>query len=184
MKIYLDPHSDKMNMVIASFEEELTTIRAGRANPNMLNGITIDYYGTQTPLSQVGNISIPEARIILIQPWDVSVLKDIEKSIQASNLGINPSNDGKVIRLVIPELTEDRRQSLSKDVKKMGEACKVSVRNIRRDAMDNFKKIEKDKEITEDERFKLEADLQKVTDKSIENIDKIVEKKTKEIMSV
>jgi len=180
----IKPYEEKMNKSIASFESELNTIRAGRANPHVLDKITVDYYGTETPLNQVGNVTIPEARLIQIQPWDTSLLKHIEKAIQASDLGINPTNDGRVIRLVFPELTEERRKTLTKDVKRKGDDFKVAVRNIRRDGMDAFKKMEKKSEITEDELKELEVKLQKLTDKQIEEIDKIVEAKNKDIMSI
>jgi len=180
----IKPYEEKMNKSIASFESELNTIRAGRANPHVVDKITVDYYGTETPLNQVGNVTIPEARLIQIQPWDTSLLKHIEKAIQASDLGINPTNDGRVIRLVFPELTEERRKTLTKDVKRKGDDFKVAVRNIRRDGMDAFKKMEKKSEITEDELKELEVKLQKLTDKQIEEIDKIVEAKNKDIMSI
>ena len=177
-------YEEKMKKSIASYENELATIRVGRANPHVLDKIMVDYYGTPTPVNQVGNISIPEARQLVIQPWDAGTLKLIEKAIQSSDLGINPSNDGKVIRLVFPELDEDRRKAISKDIKKKGEDCKIAVRNIRRDAVDTFKKQEKKSEITEDELKDLEVEIQKMTDKKIEEVDKIVESKTKEVMTV
>jgi len=178
------PYEEKMKKSIASFEEELNTVRVGRANPHVLDKLTIDYYGTQTPIAQVGNITVPEARMLQIQPWDASVLKLIEKSILASDLGLNPSNDGKLIRLVFPELTEERRKTLAKDVKKKGDDAKVAIRNIRRDAVDAFKKMEKKSEVTEDDLKGLEDEIQKLTDKSVENIDKIVEAKAKDILTV
>ena len=168
----------------ASLESELVTIRAGRANPHILDKLAVDYYGAPTPLQQVANITVPEARMIQIQPWESSLIKGIEKAILTSDLGLNPSNDGKVIRLVFPELTEERRKELVKDVKKKGEAAKVAVRNIRRDANDAFKKAEKAGEITEDELADLTEKMQKLTDKTIERVDKAVEEKTKEIMTV
>ena len=174
---------DKMQKSIESLEREYNSIRAGRANPHVLDKIKVDYYGTPTPLQQVGNISVPEPRIITIQPWETSLLKAIEKEIMQSDIGINPTNDGKVIRLVFPELTEDRRKELAKDVKKKGEEAKVAVRNIRRDGNVAFKKL-KGTEVWEDEIKDLEDDLQKITDKYIEKIDKMVEVKTKEIMTV
>lgn len=180
----LKAFEDKMVKTLSNLDEEFSAIRAGRANPAVLNRITVDYYGSPTPLQQVANISVPEARIISIQPWDRSLLKAIEKAINTSELGINPNNDGSVIRLVFPELTEDRRKELSKDVKKKGEAAKVAVRNIRRDAIESFKKAEKAGEMTEDDRKKAEEDAQKLTDKYIANIDKAVDAKTKEIMTV
>ena len=164
--------------------QQLNTIRAGRANPHVLDKITVDYYGTPTPLNQVGNISIPEARLIQIQPWDISVMKEIEKAINASDLVINPTNDGKVIRLVFPELTEERRKALTKDVKKKGEDTKVAIRNIRRDGIDAFKKLEKANEITEDELKSLEDEIQKITDKNVADIDKLIEAKNKDIMAI
>lgn len=175
---------DKMKKTLANFEGELNTIRVGRANPRVLDRITVDYYGTETPLNQVGNVTVPEARLIQIQPWESSMLKAIEKAIHSSDLGINPTNDGKVIRLVFPELTEERRKDLTKDVKKKGEDCKIAIRNIRRDAIDFFKKQEKKAEITEDDYANIEKDVQKITDKYIANIDKSVEDKNKDIMSI
>lgn len=163
---------------------EFASIRAGRANPHVLDKIKVDYYGTPTPIQQVGNISVPEARMILIQPWEKSLIKAIEKAIQTSDLGINPNNDGSCIRLIFPELTEDRRKELAKDVKKKGEAAKVAVRNIRRDANETIKKMEKNDEISEDDRKDAETRIQKMTDKAIEKIDKAVENKTKEILTV
>ena len=174
---------DKMQKSIESLEREYNSIRAGRANPHVLDKIKVDYYGTPTPLQQVGNISVPEPRIITIQPWETSLLKAIEKEIMQSDIGINPTNDGKVIRLVFPELTEDRRKELEKDVKKKGEEAKVAVRNIRRDGNVAFKKL-KGTEISEDEIKDLEDELQKITDKYIAQVDKMVEAKSKEIMTV
>ena len=166
-----------------SHKAELATIRAGRANPNVLNKLTVDYYGIATPIQQVANISVPEARMIQIQPWEKSLIKEIEKAILTSDIGINPSNDGSVIRLIFPELTEDRRKEIVKDVKKKGEAAKVAIRNIRRDGNDAFKKL-KGTEISEDEIKDLESELQKLTDKYIVNIDKAVEAKSKEVLTV
>ena len=174
---------EKMQKSIESLEREYNTIRAGRANPHVLDKIKVDYYGTPTPLQQVGNVSVPEPRIITIQPWETSLLKAIEKEIMQSDIGINPTNDGKVIRLVFPELTEDRRKELAKDVKKKGEEAKVAVRNIRRDGNVAFKKL-KGTEISEDEIKDLEDELQKITDKYIAQVDKMVEAKSKEIMTV
>ena len=179
----LKVYDTKMQKSQASLESELATIRAGRANPHVLDKITVDYYGMQTPLQQVANISVPEARMIQIQPWERSLIKAIEKAILVSDLGINPSNDGTVVRLIFPELTEDRRKELVKDVKKKGEAGKVAIRNIRRDGNDSFKKL-KGTEVSEDEIKDLEKELQKLTDKYIEKIDKIVEVKSKEILTV
>ena len=171
-----------MTKTLDFLKEEYANIRAGRANPHLLDKIRVDYYGTQTNLQGVANVSVPEARVIMIQPWESKMIKEIEKQILASDIGITPSNDGKVIRLTFPELTEDRRKELAKDVKKKGEAAKVAIRNIRRDANDAIKKA--GKEISEDETKKMETDAQKMTDKFIETIDKTVEEKTKEIMTV
>lgn len=177
-------YEQKMTKTLKGFEEELTTIRAGRANPHILDKITVDYYGSPTPLQQVANITVPEARMIQIQPWEASLIKGIEKAILTSDLGLNPNNDGKLIRLVLPELTEERRKELVKDVKKKGEAAKVAVRNVRRDANDAFKKLGKGKEVSEDEVKELEESVQKLTDKYIKDIDKAIEEKSKEIMTV
>ena len=177
-------YESKMKKTLASLESELMTIRAGRANPNILNKLTVDYYGTPTPIQQVGNISVPEARMIVIQPWEKSMIKEIEKAINMSDIGINPTNDGQVVRLVFPELTEDRRKELVKDVKKKGEAAKVAVRNIRRDGNDYFKKLQKADEISEDDLAEAEEDIQKLTDKMIGKIDKAIEAKSKELLTV
>ena len=177
-------YDGKMTKTLKGLEAELTTIRAGRANPHILDKITVDYYGSPTPLQQVANITVPEARMIQIQPWEASLIKAIEKAILTSDLGLNPSNDGKIIRLVLPELTEERRKELVKDVKKKGEAAKVAVRNVRRDANEAFKKKEKAGEISEDDLKLGNEKIQKLTDKMIEKIDKAVETKTKEIMTV
>lgn len=177
-------YEEKMNKTLDSLTNEYGTIRAGRANPHVLDKIRVDYYGTSTPLQQVGNISVPEPRVLVIQPWEKSLIKPIEKAIQTSELGINPTNDGSVIRLIFPELTEERRKDLAKDVKKKGDNAKVALRNIRRDANDAFKKAEKAGEISEDEQQDLEHKIQKLTDKMVEKIDKAVEVKTKEIMTV
>ncbi|MCR5101004.1 MAG: ribosome recycling factor [Butyrivibrio sp.] len=163
--------------------EDFASIRAGRANPHVLDKIKVDYYGTPTPIQQVGNVSVPEARIIQIAPWDKTLIKDIEKALMMSDLGITPSNDGTNIRLVFPELTEERRKQLAKDIKKKGEEAKVAVRNVRRDGNDSFKKL-KGSDVSEDEIKELEEELQKVTDKYIKDIDKAVEEKNKEIMSI
>ena len=173
----------KMEKTLSSLEKELQTIRAGRANPHVLDKLQVEYYGMPTPLQQVANISVPEARIIQIQPWEKSMIKPIEKAIMTSDIGINPNNDGSVIRLIFPELTEARRKEIAKDVKKKGEAAKVAIRNIRRDGNDAFKKL-KGTEVSEDEIKDLEAELQKITDKFIVNIDKAVEVKTKEVLTV
>ena len=174
----------KMNKAVASLESDLASIRAGRANPAILDKITVEYYGAQTPLAQVGTISVPEARTIIVQPWDVSVLKEIEKAILASDIGINPNNDGKVIRLNFPPLTEERRRELSKGISKRGEEAKVAIRNIRRDSLEQFKKQKKANEITEDDLKDLEDQIQKLTDRFVKNIDTIVTAKEKEIMEV
>ena len=180
----LKVYEEKMEKSIDALLNEYASIRAGRANPHVLDKIKVDYYGTPTPIQQVGNISVPEARMILIQPWEKSLIRPIEKAIQTSELGINPSNDGTVIRLVFPELTEERRKDLVKEVKKKGEGAKVAVRNIRRDANDAFKKLGKGKEVSEDEVKELEENVQKLTDKYIKDIDKAIEEKSKEIMTV
>ena len=173
----------KMEKTLSSLEKELQTIRAGRANPHVLDKLTVEYYGMPTPIQQVANISVPEARVIQIQPWERNMIKVIEKAIMVSDIGINPNNDGTVIRLIFPELTEARRKEIAKDVKKKGEAAKVAIRNIRRDGNDAFKKL-KGTEVSEDEIKDLEAELQKITDKFIANIDKAVEVKTKEVLTV
>jgi len=175
---------DRMEKSINVYAEKLSEVRAGRANPAILNKVKIDYYGTPTPINQVAGVSVPEARLIVIQPWDISVLKEIEKAILASDIGINPNNDGKVIRLAFPELTEERRKELVKDIKKIAEEAKVAVRQVRRDGLDEFKAKQKNSEITEDELKQAENDIQKITDKMIEEIDKILDNKEKEIMSV
>ena len=177
-------YEEKMEKCVDYLVAEFASIRAGRANPNVLNKIRVDYYGTPTPIQQVANVSVPEPRMIQIAPWDKSMIKAIEKAIMTSELGINPNNDGVVIRLVFPEVTEERRKELSKDVKKKGEEQKVAVRNVRRDGVDAVKKMEKASEITEDDRKDLEDQLQKLTDKYIKDIDKAVEDKTKVIMTV
>ncbi len=175
---------ERMGKTLATLEEEYSMICAGRANPKLLNKLTVNYYGTPSSIQQVANISVPEARIIMIQPWERSLIKDIEKAILASDIGITPSNDGNVIRLVFPELTKERRQELSKDIRKKAEEAKVAVRNIRRDANDQLKKMEKASEITEDDHKDGETRIQKATDKYIKQIDEVTEKKTAEIMTV
>ena len=175
--------ADKMDKSYNNMLEEFSTIRAGRANPKIVSRITVEYYGSPTPLQQVGNITVPEARIIQIQPWETSMLKQIERAINMSDIGINPTNDGKVIRLVFPELTEERRKDLVKDVRKKGETAKVAVRNIRRDANDYLKKLSK-QDVSEDEIKDLEDEVQKETDRRVKDIDKAVEEKSKEIMTV
>ena len=176
-------YDEKMTKTMHSLEGELGAIRAGRANPHVLDKIVVDYYGSPTPIQQVANVSVPEARMIQIQPWEKSMLKAIEKAILVSDLGINPTNDGSSVRLIFPELTEERRKELAKDVKKKGEAAKVAIRNIRRDGNDAFKKL-KGGEISEDGIKDLEDQLQKMTDKYIKEVDKTVEAKTKEVMTV
>lgn len=175
---------EKMDKTISVFEENLSEIRAGRANPAILNKITINYYGTPTPINQVAGISVPEARLIVIQPWDASILKEIEKEILKADIGINPNNDGKVIRLVFPELNEERRKEIVKDIRKLAEEAKISIRAIRRDGIDLAKVKQKNSEITEDELKNAENQIQKLTDKKIEEIDKILENKEKEVMSL
>ena len=179
----IQKYEDKMKKTLVGFETELTTIRAGRANPHILDKLTVEYYGAPTPLQQVANITVPEARMIQIQPWESSLIKEIEKAILTSDLGLNPNNDGKIIRLVLPELTEERRKELVKDVKKKGEGAKVAVRNIRRDANDAFKKLVKE-DVSEDEIKELEEKVQKLTDKFVKDIDAAVENKSKEILTV
>ena len=175
---------EKVEKRINGYAGELKTIRAGRANPHVLDKIRVDYYGSPTPLQQVGNVTVPEPRMIQIAPWEKSLIKAIEKAIMASDIGITPSNDGNVIRLVFPELTEERRKQLAKDVKKKGDEAKVAIRNIRRDANEAFKKMNKNNELTEDDQKDLETKVQKMTDKYIADIDKAIEEKTKEIMTV
>lgn len=177
-------YDEKMTKTYNNLLNEFGTIRAGRANPHVLDKLKVDYYGTPTPLQQVGNITVPEPRILQIQPWEASMVKAIEKAILVSDIGINPSNDGKIIRLIFPELTEERRKDLVKDVKKKGEAAKVAVRNIRRDANDSLKKLGKSADVSEDEIKDLEEVVQKWTDKYIKDIDKAVEEKSKEILTV
>ena len=179
----IQKYEEKMKKTLASLEAELATIRAGRANPHILDKLTVDYYGSPTPLQQVANITVPEARMIQIQPWESSLIKGIEKAILTSDLGLNPNNDGKIIRLVLPELTEERRKELVKDVKKKGEGAKVAVRNIRRDANDAFKKLAK-QDVSEDEIKDLETAVQKLTDKYIKDVDAAVDAKSKEILTV
>ena len=180
IKIY----EDKMEKTLSNLQEEYVSIRAGRANPHILDKIQVDYYGTPSSLQSVANISVPEARMIQIQPWEASLIKDIEKAILASDIGLTPANDGKVIRLVFPELTEERRKELVKDVKKKGENAKVAVRNVRRDANDTIKKENKANEISEDEQKQLEDKIQKLTDKFVAKIDDAIEAKSTEVMTV
>lgn len=180
----LDSAKVKMEKSIAALKKELTHVRAGRANPQLLDGIVVDYYGTPTPLAQIGNISAPEPRMLMISMWDQKMLGAVEKAIQKSDLGINPSNDGKVIRLVLPELTQERRQELAKTIHKKGEEAKVAIRSIRRDANESFKKSKKNSDITEDDYNDLEKQVQTATDDFIKKIDGIVRDKEKEIMEV
>lgn len=177
-------YDEKMQKSINNLNEEFGGIRAGRANPHVLDKLRVDYYGTPTPIQQVANVSVPEPRMIQIQPWEASMVKEIEKAILTSDLGINPTNDGKLIRLVFPELTEERRKELAKDVKKKGENAKVAIRNIRRDGNDALKKLAKTDDISEDEIKDLEDAMQKLTDKYIAVVDKAIEEKSKEILTV
>ena len=180
----LNIYKEKMQKTVDGLAENYQSIRAGRANPHVLDKIKVDYYGTPTPIQQVGNISVPEARIILIQPWEKSLIKEIEKAINLSDIGINPTNDGQSIRLVFPELNEERRQELAKQIKKYGEDAKVAIRNIRRDANDKTKKLEKNGDFTEDDVKQADKDVQKFTDEFIKKVDSMVEVKTKDIMTV
>lgn len=184
MKEIIDKTKEKMEKSIAALERELGTIRAGRANPTVLDRIMVDYYGASTPINQMASISVAEARILVVQPFDATQLKPIEKAIQASELGINPTNDGRVLRIAFPQLTEDRRKELCKQVSKICEESKVAVRNIRRDGMDKIKAKKKANEITEDDVKDAEKDIQKLTDKYVEQVDKIGEAKDKEIMEI
>ena len=180
----LKQYEDKMGKSLSNLEAEFASIRAGRDNPHILDKLTVDYYGTASSIQQVANVTVPEARIIQIQPWEASLIKTIEKAIMCSDIGINPSNDGKCIRLVFPELTEERRKELVKDVKKKGENAKVAVRNIRRDANEALKKLGKTNDVSEDEVKQLEESVQKMTDKFVKEIDKAVDAKSKEILTV
>ncbi len=184
MSMNYSEFKNKMDKTLNVLRDELGSIRAGRANPRLLDKLTIDYYGSPTSINQLANINVPEARQIVIQPWDVKTLNLIVKAIQTSDLGLNPNNDGKVIRLLFPPLTEERRVELTKEVKKLGERDKVAIRQIRRDAIEHFKKIEKSKEITEDDLKTAEKDIQKFTDEYTDKVDKIVESKIAEIMEV
>lgn len=177
-------YEDKMEKTLNNLKEELGTVRAGRANPHVLDKIMVDYYGTPTAIQQVANVQVPEARMITITPWEKKMLKEITKAIQTSDLGINPTNDGKMIRLVFPELTEERRKQLSKEVKKMGEQAKVATRNIRRDGNEKFKKLKKSGDVSEDQIADAEDELQKLTDQAIKKIDAAVAEKTKELMTI
>lgn len=178
------PYEEKMQASIRFLEDEFNTIRAGRANPRLLDAISVEYYGVPSPLQQVANIQVPEARMITITPWDNKMLKEIERALQASDLGINPMNDGKCIRLVFPQLTEDRRRELTKDVNKLGEEGKVAIRNIRRDAIDTFRTHEKNGDIREDDLYTFEDEMQKLTDKYVGKVDQAVEEKNKELMEL
>ena len=175
---------EKMNKTISVLNEDFSEVRAGRANPAILNKVKVDYYGTPTPINQVAGVSVPEARLIVIQPWDMSILKEIEKAILASDIGITPNNDGKVIRLAFPELNEERRKEIVKEIRKTAEDAKVSIRSIRRDGIDEAKKSQKDGEMTEDDLRNAENQIQKITDKKIEEIDKLLENKEQEIMKI
>ena len=180
----LNKYEDKMQKSLNNLHSEYNSIRAGRANPHVLDDVTVDYYGTPTPIQQVANVSVPEARMILIQPWEASMVKEIERAINTSDIGINPTNDGKTVRLVFPELTEERRKELAKDVKKKAENAKVAIRNIRRDANDSFKKLSKQDDVSEDDIKELEDEVQKLTDKYIKKVDDASSEKTEEILKV
>ncbi len=184
MEFDLNQYEDKMKKTMLTLTNEYAVIRAGRANPRILDKITVDYYGTPSPLQSVANISVPEARMIMIQPWEASLIKEIERAILGSDLGLTPANDGKIIRLAFPELTEERRKELVKDVKKKGEQAKVAIRNIRRDANDSMKKKLKSNEVSEDGAKEFEDKIQKLTDKYIKEIDTAIEDKSKEVMTV
>lgn len=184
MDARLVSYEEKMTKTMHNLDEEFGSIRAGRANPHVLDKLRVDYYGTPSPIQSVANVSVPEPRMIQIQPWEPSLVRAIEKAILTSDIGINPTNDGKIIRLVFPELTEERRKELAKDVKKKGENAKVAIRNIRRDAIDHMKKLGKSEDLPEDEVKDLEDSIQKLTDKFVANVDKAVEAKTKEILTV
>lgn len=184
MSEIIKTYEEKMVKSCDALAADYVTIRAGRANPHILDKLKVDYYGTPTPFQQVANVSVPEARMIQIQPWETSLLKEIEKAILMSDLGLTPTNDGKVIRLVFPELTEDRRKELVKDIKKKGENTRVAIRNIRRDANDAIKKLSKDTDMSEDEVKKNEDSIQKITDKYVAQVDKMIDEKSKEIMTV
>ena len=184
MKELMNHAEEKMSKTVAALEKEYGAVRAGRANPAILDRVTVDYYGTATPINQMAAVSVPEARMLQIQPWDVSTLKDIEKAILASDIGITPLNDGKVIRINFPPLTEERRKGLVKDIYKMAEESKVSVRSVRRDVNDKLKAMKKNSEITEDDEKKGETEVQKLTDKFVKNIDDVAAAKEKEVMSL
>lgn len=185
--MYLDIHKEtekKMKKAISVYVEELQSIRAGRANPALLDRISVDYYGQMSPLKQIGSISAPEPRLLVIQPWDPNLIPDIEKAILKSDLGLNPSNDGKLIRLQIPQLTEERRKELTKLVKKSGENSKIAIRNIRRDGIDEIKKMEKNKELTEDQKIQAEDEMQKITDKYTKEVDLVTKNKEEELLEI
>ncbi len=184
VKEILDTSKEKMSKTIGVYQTEMSSLRAGRANPRLLDRITVDYYGTPTPIPQVGNINVPEAKLIIIKPWEKKMLSAIEKAIQKSDLGVNPTNDGEVIRLVFPDMNEERRKELTKTARKSAEAAKVAVRSIRRDGVEQIKKLKKDSLITEDDQHKGEEDIQKITDKAIKDIDAVCAAKEKEIMEV
>lgn len=184
MKEVLNKAEEKMNKTINGLKNEFASIRAGRANPSVLDKVLVDYYGTPTPINQMAAVSVSEARVLVIQPWDKSLIKDIEKAIQASDIGINPANDGNVIRLTFPQLTEDRRKEIVKDLKKYGEEAKVAIRSARRDANEKLKTMKKNSELTEDDLKNGEEKTQKLTDKFTKNIDEIVSEKEKEVMSI
>jgi len=184
MSTHTQPYEERMKKTVSVLEEEFTTIRVGRANPRVLDRLMVNYYGSDVPISQVGNITVPEPRLLMIAPWEANMLKEVEKAIQASDLGLNPTNDGKVIRLAFPELTEERRKQLTKDVKKKGEEAKVAIRNLRREAMDAYKKAEKKSDLTEDDVKDLEKEIQTLTDKYVAELEKRVDDKNKEIMTV
>ena len=184
MKAVLNTAKEKMSKSCSVYQRDMQTLRAGRANPQLLDRITVDYYGTPTPINQVGNVSSPEPRLLVISPWESSMIKEIEKAIQKSDLGLNPSNDGKIIRLVFPELNEERRKELTKVARKGAEEAKVAIRSIRRDAIEQIKKLKKDSTITEDDQRKGEEEAQKITDKAIKDVDAICAAKEKEIMEL
>ena len=184
VKEVLDTAKDKMNKSCAVYQRDMVGLRAGRANPQLLDRITVDYYGTPTPLNQVGNISSPEPRLLVISPWESKMISDIEKAIQKSDLGLNPTNDGKIIRLVFPELNEERRKELTKVARKSAEEAKVAIRAIRRDAIEQVKKLKKDSQITEDDQRKAEEDAQKITDKAIKDVDVLCAAKEKELLEM
>ena len=184
MEQVFEKATTKMEKCLDSLERDFSTVRAGRANPNVLNNVLVDYYGTPTPLNQMAAVSVPEPRMLVVQPWDASALGDIEKAINVADIGINPQNDGKAIRLTFPQLTEEHRKTLVKDISKRGEEAKVAVRNVRRDVMDDIKKLKKDNEITEDEQKDGEKKLQDITDKYVKQVDEMTKKKETEILSI